>query len=497
MTKRERSRRRIEKWALALQAKRPPLPPSLRRAGRGMLRGLTTSGRPPVALESWDAPLVSSSGSSSYGPSAPQPARLPRNVRPAVTDIQSGPRCLILTDVLDTGGLDEFAVFLARSLPSRGIATFVAKTGVTGGRLAEDLRSEGVSVHETPQVAALEHLLRTDRPDVISAHAPPDWALEVAARLGVPVVETLHGAPTPMGTNWELEPERADRITAFVAVSELVRRQYLRGNPQFPACGVVVIPNGFDGSNRPDADRERSRAWLGLHDEFLFVSMARLTMEKNTYGLISAFGDVAVQHPESHLLVAGRIDDATYARQVDRLRSSMPTEIRQRIHLRADTSHVPAVLAAADGFVLDSFYEGWCLASMEGLAAGIPVVRSETGGALEQVGSAGRRGYVVDNPLGDPEVVDWPKMARARFAEQPNRTELARAMSDLVTNRVHWSSRRESLAAESRRIFSLEKCAVRHAAVLSHAAGSRGASDFQDFELPTPPDEPSSIPTPE
>ena len=48
--------------------------------------------------------------------------------------------------------------------------------------------------------------------------------------------------------------------------------------------------------------------------------------------------------------------------------------------------HPPHLLAAADGFVLDSFFEGWSLASMEALFAGVPMVLSEVGGAREQIG---------------------------------------------------------------------------------------------------------------
>ena len=62
------------------------------------------------------------------------------------------------------------------------------------------------------------------------------------------------------------------------------------------------------------------------------------------------------------------------------------------------------LLAGADAFALEFFFEGWSLASVEALFAGLPVVLIKVGWAREQVGDDQRRGLVVSNPLGDPQV---------------------------------------------------------------------------------------------
>ena len=88
---------------------------------------------------------------------------------------------------------------------------------------------------------------------------------------------------------------------------------------------------------------------------------------------------------------------------------------RVKFDLCGPCPDVSTVLAAADAFVLNSFFEGWSLASMEAIFTGLPVVLSEVGGAREQVGENGERGIVVENPLGDPGVTDWRSVTRARF----------------------------------------------------------------------------------
>ena len=309
--------------------------------------------------------------------------------------------------------------------------------------------------------------LAANRPDVISAHDPPEWVLEAARAWAIPVVETLHGIPTPIGTNWRKEPARSRYITSLIAVSDLVRRQYLRGNPGFADKEIVTIPNAFNVTHRPAINRAKARAWLGLDDEFLFISLARHVVQKNAYGLVAAFADVAREIPRVHLLIAGRPDDRPYAEQVRLLRDSLPE--RNRIHLRENLSNPSALLAAADGFVLNSFFEGWPLASMEALCAGLPVVISEVGGAREQVGANDERGYVVPNPLGDPEAVTWERAGRERFRPHVNKAALVAAIASVIKSREHWATVRPTLAEESKRQFSVRTCAEQHAKILRRA----------------------------
>jgi glycosyltransferase involved in cell wall biosynthesis len=458
------------------------LPAPVRAAAKRLIEGPATL--TPRGVETWAVPLVvHASGGPAAAMPAPATAAAPGASRlapqPRPTAPGGGLRCLIVSPVLDAGGIDEFVAFLARNLPAWGIDTTVLcaapsqREAPRVGLLAAALGQEGIAVAKASPADGRAWLSR-HRPDVISAHAPPGWFLEAAAALGIPVVETLHAVPTPIGTDWSKEPARSRHITAMVAVSELVRQQYLRGNPGFGGDAVATIPNAFNETARAAVDRAQARAWLGLDREFLFVSLARHVLQKNAYGLVAAFAEVARAHPDAHLAIAGRVDDALYTEEVRRLRDRSPG--RERIHLRENLSHPSALLAAADGFVLNSFFEGWPLASMEALAAGLPVVMSEVGGAREQVGSDGGRGYVVPNPLGDPEHVTWEAAGRVRFRPQANQAALVEAMAAVIRDRDRWAANRPELAVTAKQRFSTDACAEQHALILRRAtAGSFAA----------------------
>jgi glycosyltransferase involved in cell wall biosynthesis len=272
-----------------------------------------------------------------------------------------------------------------------------------------------------------------------------------------------------------------------VAVSELVRQQYLADNRDFPPDRIVLIPNGVDDERRPGGDRAAARSRLGLTEEYLFVSLARHCVQKNSYGLLNAFGELARHRPEVHLVIAGRRDDLRYYRKVLRLRDSLPC--RDRIHLRDHVATPAELLAAADGFVLDSFFEGWSLASMEALFAGLPVVLSDVGGAREQIGGDPARGYLVANPLGDPLSVDWDSVGTARFRAQVNRDELVSAMDRLAADREVYVQDRQRLASESAERFSADSCLAHHAAVLRAVAiGADLPGSKEPITAPPAPD---------
>jgi glycosyltransferase involved in cell wall biosynthesis len=365
---------------------------------------------------------------------------------------------------------------LGRRLPLHGLDTTVAHVPLAPGgdeQAAALLRFEEVPVIRLSQSDGRQWL-ETHRPDVISMHTPPDWLVATAAELGIPTIETLHAASAFFNREaWVTEQIRSRQIAGFVAVSELVKRQYLRANPNYPPDRIVTIPNGVDDQHSARRDRTQARAWLGVGtDEFLFVSLARYSLQKNTFGLVTAFAELVSAYPGAHLLVAGGMPEPSYFEQVRRLRDSLACA--GHIRLCGPCPDVPAILAAADAFVLDSFWEGWCLASMEALCAGLPVVLTEVGGAREQVGENGYRGFVVGNPSGDSDGMDWRTFTRARFSSQVNRAALVAAMSAIVKDRDRWRSARAELRAESLSRFSTDVCVRRHAEVLRRTAHFSG-----------------------
>jgi glycosyltransferase involved in cell wall biosynthesis len=367
--------------------------------------------------------------------------------------------------------MDAFVEFLADGLPRHGVLVELAVMSdavESDGRIARSLRERGFVVHGLGRADA--GAVNRMRADVVSIHGAPDWSVEALAGLGIPMVETLHGMHTIFSAEDRQLARRGALLEGVVAVSELVRQQYVARCPAFPEHRTTTIPNGVHSSGLPSGGRSEMRRALGVGDRQLFVSLARHCMQKNTYGLVDAFCDFAEQGGDADLLVAGHAEDPRYTAQVLALKDRRPGG--RRVHLRGHALDPRQLLAAADCFVLDSFFEGWSLASMEALTAGLPVITSDVGGAREQLALSGDVGVLVANPLGDPLAVDWETMGAARFRRQANRDELVAVLATAVERREAWAGARDEIARRSVAAFDPDVCLQRHADVLLSALGS-------------------------
>lgn len=146
-----------------------------------------------------------------------------------------------------------------------------------------------------------------------------------------------------------------------------------------PDSRIHRIPNPLDTDRfrpAPPEQRLRARADLGIGDEFLAVSVSRLSREKNHAMLIDAWERVAARHPEARLAVVGG--------------GPLQDEIRSRIDGSPATDRIRLVgavddprqwYAAADLFVLPSVNEGLSNSLMEAMSCGLPAVSTQVSGA--------------------------------------------------------------------------------------------------------------------
>jgi glycosyltransferase involved in cell wall biosynthesis len=137
------------------------------------------------------------------------------------------------------------------------------------------------------------------------------------------------------------------------------------------------------------------REEMGAGDEFIWITAGRLAPAKDYPNLLRAFALVTKSHALTQLWVAGE-GDADEVSQLTALAEELGSRGRVRwLGLRRD---MPALLDAADGFVLGSAWEGMPLALGEAMAMEKPVVATDVGGVREMAGDAGA---IV--PSKDPE----------------------------------------------------------------------------------------------
>lgn len=322
-----------------------------------------------------------------------------------MSDIRLHPRpmrILLLTTGLKLGGAEQQVAALARQFVALGHS--VALASLTAGSdvaLPEAVTVVPLEMRKTPlsmmrALWKLRALVRQWRPDILHAHMVHAnlLARALVATGGMPpLVCTAHSAREG-GVLRMLGYRLTDHWSRLnTHVSPQGRQAMIKAGAVSPTR-IVVVPNGIDTTRFcPDtALRQRARVALGLQDcSRLLINVGRLVKEKAQATLIDAFAQLEADF-DSQLLIVG---DGP-------LRSALEQQIRDhklagRIHLTGARSDIPALLNAADLFVLSSDIEGMPLALGEALACGLPIVATDAAGVAELLAQYGE---IV--PRGDP-----------------------------------------------------------------------------------------------
>ena len=364
-----------------------------------------------------------------------------------------GSGILLAVDRLDRGGLERVLATLARGMHRRGQNTAVLCWG-EGGHTARDLEREGLRVYVAHKSRdALQRILDRERPRALGSHWVDETVLGAAAERGIPVIEHIHNSYIWLDeAGWTRERQRSRHFKHALAVSDLTRRYYLRWNADFEPSRVACLGNGIPDAEFVPEAYAAARARLGVApDDFLIVSLGGYDGIKNQLGLLAAFDSVARRHPKARLVCAGSVTNGEYFGTVRHLARKL--EHRRRIRVWGYRADAARWLAAADLYVVASFAEGWSLAATEALAAGVPLVHTECGGAQELLGD-GARGLGIPNPAGDPLALDRGTFLRVMWqADQPNREALAEALAHMIEERGRWREQRGRVAREARVLF--------------------------------------------
>ena len=285
------------------------------------------------------------------------------------------------------GGSEEAALLLMASLErARWEPVLLHHPDPGMARLTDGAGRLGIRAISVPRGgrrgAGPLHLwraIRAERPAIFHAHL--SWPL--ACRPGV-LAAWLAGVPAILGTAHlytELRDSRRPPLMLrpfrrIIAVSEEVRSRYAEALG-VPARKLAVVHNGITVSPvvQPADPALRAELVRGRPDYLVFTP-ARLHEQKGHSFLLAA----AVEVPDATFVLAG---DGPLRAQLEA--QARELGVAHRCLFLGHRSDVPALLAAADLFVLPSLYEGLPVSVLEAMAAQRPVVATAIGGTDEAV----------------------------------------------------------------------------------------------------------------
>jgi glycosyltransferase involved in cell wall biosynthesis len=302
------------------------------------------------------------------------------------------------------------------------------------GPLGESLKASGIPVTELsfqnkklPETAfQIYAYLRKWKPDAVHTHLGRATLVgAIAARLARVrvVVTTLHFIkpayasthPRMLYPFFLLGHKLVNLcLTRMITISQAVGNETIRRERVAPAK-LIYIPHGTAFQARSLSQLERCQAREALHiaaQAPVVITVARLESEKGYHRLLSALPLILKNQPNVQFLWVG---DALLRQELEE--AVWRSGLHEHVHFLGFQNDLARLLALSDLFLHPTAIEGFGIAVLEAMAAGLPVVAINAGGPAEIVVNYETGRLVEDDPDALARVVCElladPVMARA------------------------------------------------------------------------------------
>jgi glycosyltransferase involved in cell wall biosynthesis len=263
-------------------------------------------------------------------------------------------------------------------------------------------------------------------------------ASHASLRHGKPYVVSAHGMLEPWALNnkgWKkriygalVERDNLRRAACLRALTRQEVAEYRRFGIETPAA---VVPNGIDPppSSSPDAFLS---AFPDLRGRRLTLFLGRVHTKKGLHALCRAWAAVE-RHPEDHLVIAGPDFEGTRG-TLDTLIAALGIGAEVTFTGLLNSQLKWSALAAAHVFALPSFSEGFSMAALEAMAAGVPVILSHACNLPEV--AQHECGWLVEPEM--PSIA--AALAEALETNAADRVRLGANGRNLVRDRFTWNT---------------------------------------------------------
>jgi glycosyltransferase involved in cell wall biosynthesis len=311
-------------------------------------------------------------------------------------------RILFLSTSMGMGGADSQLLSAAQELRLAGHEVRIVSLTPLGPMglqaRAAGLPTESLEMRrgwpDPRGLVRLAHLVRSWRPHVVHSHMVHANLMARALRMIAPVpalVSTIHNiyeGGRGLMAGYRLTNGLVDHMTI---VSEAAAERFVRDRI-VPQDLLTVVPNGVDTERIaavPAGAREDLRRSLGLSGALVWLAVGRFEIAKDYPNMLRAYARVRASHPDSVLLLVGR---GSLQAETEALVAELG--LGPSVRFLGVRSDVPAVMSAADAFVMSSAWEGMPMVLLEAAAAGLPIVATAVGGNHEVVRD-GDTGFLV------------------------------------------------------------------------------------------------------
>jgi glycosyltransferase involved in cell wall biosynthesis len=317
---------------------------------------------------------------------------------------------LHIIDTTGPGGAETVFIDLATNLPADKYRSLIVIRDK--GWVYEELCRRGVKPilleakgsFNWRYLKSLVALIRRENVDLIQSHLLGSNVYCALAGLIArkPVVATFHGA-VDVGENERLKWLKFGAINLgvsfIVAVSDSLRENIVSRTP-LRNSKTIVIYNGINTADfkRPKSNEMRKKMGWG-EDEIIIGSLGNIRPAKAYDILLQAAALVREHNVKLRFVIAGQGKGPLYD---DLLKLKDELALGDMVYFIGFISDPADFLSNLDLFLLSSTSEGFSIATIQAMAAGLPVIATRSGGPQEII-THGVNGWLVDS--GNPKLI--------------------------------------------------------------------------------------------
>jgi O-antigen biosynthesis protein len=347
----------------------------------------------------------------------------------------------VLVHRMDQGGLEEVVASLVKNIDQSRFQVSILIPESDPGKMGQLLQQQGFEVHCFDlKEDQFERHLRKNPVDVVHIHHTT-FGFEVLLSLGIPYVFTIHNSYTWFA---DAENNRMKRLLGACELSAAVSsqvRSFTVERFSLDPRRVRTIPNGLDLSQFPKPVTS-ARESLGIaNDDFVFINLSSYHGVKSHPLMLSAVQELVSTFPTIKLICAGNVADRPYFQRLEQrvLEEGLSRNVYLFDHL--DKERVWQLLCSSNCFLMPSLQEGWSMAVMEAMYAGLPLILSDIGSAREIIEDSDI-GLIIPNSYQQIVDLQWQDLAKIGNREKPeNLKHLVKAMSEIYLERDNWRKR--------------------------------------------------------
>ncbi len=232
----------------------------------------------------------------------------------------------------------------------------------------------------------MQYVLDTEKPNVIISFREPTGRLLLdGVGTKIPVISMLHSSPDEIFYGM---PEAEKKALTKSARIQVLMPSFMKGTKKYINYDqFVVIPNAV---NLPHVTAD-----VGADKEIHTITcVGRLTgRTKRQHLLIEAFSKLAKEFPDWQVELWGDMYDKPY---VAALKALIQKEhLEKQVRLCGTTKDLNSVWKKTDIFAFPSHHEGFGMALIEAMGAGIPAVGYKSCSAVNELIVDGKTGILV------------------------------------------------------------------------------------------------------